>query len=447
MHAPVSQKSPDGARKLAGSAGDSALRGALAKMAASVAARQTAERERAEVSAQEQAERARREAAAARRFVRVPNALLGKVFDGGRASAYAAHLLAIKVLHGSGRPWALNETHVACTYGIGRRGFRLGIARLRDKAVGAITADAPEPAGAIRRGQPGPREGTRGWGRWAASAMTEILQAGACRWVPLPSGLLGDDSFVVAMILAVLLSPKPVRPADAAARFGVTSPATIRRLAQAAVRSGAVAETRGPRNAIMLGRPPLGCQAAETHPAPAAVAGATSVSGRPAADLARNVPAKNVPRTIEGRRHDRRPRLTPPAPHAAGAARGEREGVKDRDEDRDTVIELLRQEGQPAAVVDLLAWLLAEGLRWWTCGPERIATARRLCAELRAAPARAVASVRYELRSGRTPILPPAPAIVGAVRKAAAELEERSDDAVAIGAVRRPTFRPPGAYH
>jgi hypothetical protein len=62
--------------------------------------RQAAERERDEA----EAEKARREAARARQFVKVPNALLGRILDGGRASAYAAHLLAIKASKGSGSP-------------------------------------------------------------------------------------------------------------------------------------------------------------------------------------------------------------------------------------------------------------------------------------------------------------------------------------------------------
>jgi hypothetical protein len=391
------------------------LTAALAQMGASVAAREAAERARAEAQAAAAAEAARREAAAARRFVPVPNVLLGPVLDGGRASAYGAHLLAIKARHGAG--FALQETHVACTYGIGRRGFRQGIARLRD--AGAITTAEPSsPDGPSRRpqrwrGRPGHRARP-----WAAEAMTAILQPGARGWVALPERLLAEDSFTVALVLTVLLSPAPVRPAVAARRFGVTSRTTVGELVRAAVATGAVVQTRGAHGAILLGRPVTPAAPAPDRQQPV--------------QLSRIVPSRIVPpyRKTATCKSDGRD-LPPQPPMPRCARRGGSEG------EEDYLIEALRQQGKPAHVVDLLAWFAAEGLGWW---PDRLAVAQRLCTDLAGASPRAVASVRHELLAGQTHRMPPPPVILAAVRRAEAYLGEQRQDRgwIALAAARIP---------
>jgi hypothetical protein len=232
--------------------------------------------------------------------------------------------------------------------------------------------------------------------------MTAILQPGECGWVPFPVRLLGEDSFVVALVLAVLLSPKPIPQAEAAARFGVSSPATIRRLVKCAAELGAIIVTTGARGAVLLCRP-------------AAVAPARPVSDRAARDPVKNVPAKNVTPYLRREQGTSDGRLSPPQPPATRCARrgGSREG------ERDLVLEGLRAEGQPPHVVEgLFGWFRGEGLVWWThlrlpgssrqeTAARQLASARELCRDLARMAPRAIAAARGELRAGRTCVMPP----------------------------------------
>jgi hypothetical protein len=337
-------------------------------------------------------------------FVRVPNVLLGKLLDGGRASAYAAHLLAIKARHGAG--FALQETRVGCTYGTGRRGFRQGIARLRD--VGAITTaergspDTPSRRPQRWRGRPGrPRR------PWAAEAMMQILQPGERGWVALPERLLAEDAFVVGMVLTVLLSPRAIRAAEAAARIGVTSRTTIARLVKAAVATKAVVRTEGPRGAILLERPTT-------------VAQATRLSDGARADVSKNVPSRIVPPYREMEDGTKKGRLSPPQPPTPRCAR---RGGSGREGDGLKIIEALRAEGQPAHVIDdLFGWWLAEGLIWWTWSYSPLGTARALCADLAHTEPRVIAAARGRLRAERRRTMPPVPDILEAVKTIEAQL-------------------------
>ena len=133
-----------------------------------------------------------------------------------------------------GPTFGLNETQVERSieeggYGIGRRGFRDGVALLRR-------------VGVLRRTQKGRRY-----------ARDQLVDGGAS-YVQIDEQLIRNPSKVVAFILAINLSPIPIRPADVAGRFGITSPEPIRRLTREAIALGAVAHQVCPRGEIKVAR-------------------------------------------------------------------------------------------------------------------------------------------------------------------------------------------------
>lgn len=162
--------------------------------------------------------------------ISVPNIALGMVLDNGRASAYAAHLLAISAAHGTG--FSLNKWHVRDTYGMGLRGFAAGIKLLTDSRV-------------LDRQQAGPKQ----------FAQDISLVSTAPPFVRFPRALLGENSTLVAFILAALMSPTP-RPAGVIGkRVGVRSRTSVGALVVAARRLGVVDVSIGQHNAILVGRP------------------------------------------------------------------------------------------------------------------------------------------------------------------------------------------------
>lgn len=161
-------------------------------------------------------------------LTRVPTAMLGKVFDHGKESAYAAHLLAIKCSKGPG--FTLNERHCAREYGISRKSFQAGIRIMRN-------------AGVLMRQQPSHRD----------FAVEKIAEHGSS-YVLVSSELLKSPSKVVAFVLAVSLSPEPIRPGDAAKRIGLTSRATIHGLADKAISHGCASNSASPPTPILLAR-------------------------------------------------------------------------------------------------------------------------------------------------------------------------------------------------
>lgn len=142
------------------------------------------------------------------KMVRVPCNLLGMVLDQGRGSIYAAHLLAIKCSKGPG--FVLNEQHVAGVYGIGRKTFQAGIRILKRCEV-------------MARKQTG------------RAFAVENLAEPSRNFVSVSETLLQAKSAEIAFVLAVNLSPVPVRPADAAKRIGIKDRGTVRRMVGVAI--------------------------------------------------------------------------------------------------------------------------------------------------------------------------------------------------------------------
>ena len=159
--------------------------------------------------------------------MRVPCNLLGMILDHGRASAYAAHLLAIKASKGPG--FVLYEDFVRENYRVGRRGFQAGV-RLQRKA------------GVLERWQPDRRR------------PKERLAPAGQNYVGLNEDLLAGSSDLVAFVLAANLTPGPSRPAAIAKRIGITAAGTVRKLAKAAIASGNVAAATAARGTKLLAR-------------------------------------------------------------------------------------------------------------------------------------------------------------------------------------------------
>ena len=158
---------------------------------------------------------------------RMPCNLLGKILDQGRASAHAAHLLAIKCSKGPG--FTLNETHVRKEHRIGERAFRAGIAVLKRSGV-------------MERWQTG---------AWFAE---EELADPSRNFVLFDQQLLKADTNVVAFALVANLSPDPMRPAEVAARFGVKSRMTIRKLVKASIADDFISTDSDEKGAILVAR-------------------------------------------------------------------------------------------------------------------------------------------------------------------------------------------------
>ena len=169
--------------------------------------------------------------------VQLPNHLLGRLLDQGRASAYAVHLLAIKMTKGPG--FVLNNKHLEKNYGISDHGFRKrGLPVLKRSGV-------------LDRQQSGGRE-------FATETLAETARGD--RYVAISDALLTQDSDLVALILAIKLAPHAASPLHFAGRIGIKSPKTVKRLLAAMdelKRSGVdlgIQTREGPRNKIEIGR-------------------------------------------------------------------------------------------------------------------------------------------------------------------------------------------------
>jgi hypothetical protein len=161
-------------------------------------------------------------------LIRIPTNLLGKVLDQGKASAYAAHLLAIKCSKGPG--FVLNEKHVAREYGISKRPFLAGLRTLDKTKV-------------LARSQPNHR-----------AYAVETIAPASDRYVLIGESFLGQPSSVVAFILAANLSPDVFRPDDIAKRIGVKSRMTIRKLTKLAKELNAIASDTAEKGKVLLAR-------------------------------------------------------------------------------------------------------------------------------------------------------------------------------------------------
>lgn len=155
------------------------------------------------------------------RLVRVPNNLLGKLLDHGRAGAYALHLIAFKLLHGAG--WAISEGQVAKPpnqggIGMGERKLRKGLALAKAQGVLDRRIGGRRPNG-------------------RAAFARERLAAGSGRYIELPETLIrSSDSKLLAFVAAILLAPFPQDARDIAERIGLSrrSPNAIKRLVKTA---------------------------------------------------------------------------------------------------------------------------------------------------------------------------------------------------------------------
>ena len=144
----------------------------------------------------------------------------GRVVQHGHASATAVKLLAIKSWHEyqTGTTHTLNKDHVKIHYGIGWRRFREGIWVLTRAGV------------LLERVQKNHR-----------TFATEVLAPASKHYVEVDAELLECKPVLLAFIVVVNLSPRPMLPAKAASRFGITSATTIRDLRDKATELGAVA--------------------------------------------------------------------------------------------------------------------------------------------------------------------------------------------------------------
>lgn len=170
------------------------------------------------------------EAAGGQASVRVPNKLIGALLDKGKDSAYGLHLLAIKASKPCG--WTLN--HIYCKkHGISSRGFKAGLKLLRSE-IG------------LERSQPAGRKGYA-----VESDPIGLVQS---NYTSIPQHLLALDSKVLALGIAGLSGPKPVKAALLAKRLGIRSPKTASHLAKAAKKAGIVEIYQGVRGEMWVGR-------------------------------------------------------------------------------------------------------------------------------------------------------------------------------------------------
>ncbi len=165
----------------------------------------------------------------ARSPLRIPVNLLGKILDHGKVSAHAAHLLAIKCSKGPG--FVLNEHFCRRKHGIGRKAFRAGIRLLKHRKV-------------LDREQPDHHD----------YAVEKLIEP-SIRFIAADEHLLDKpDANLIAFVLAINLSPAPIRPEQAARRIGVKSRPTIRKLTKAAIAGGWVEHATGAHGQKWLAR-------------------------------------------------------------------------------------------------------------------------------------------------------------------------------------------------
>lgn len=157
------------------------------------------------------------------RFLRVPTSFLGRLLDHANASPYA-------IKASKGPTFCLNEKYVAKKYGISRRGFQAGIRLM--KACGVLER----------------------WQSGRAFATERFLPASNANFVLLDERLLGERSALVAFVLTVNLHPVPLRPADAAKRFGISARGTVRKLLRKSIELGAITSASDRRGSTLVAR-------------------------------------------------------------------------------------------------------------------------------------------------------------------------------------------------
>lgn len=164
---------------------------------------------------------------------RVPTGAIGRVLGSanGHDAVSAVYLLAVRCQSGPYR-YGLNLATVRRTApDFGRRRFDEALVLLRH-------------AGVMERHQPHPR----------GFAVDRIVGHGGA-YVRVMASWLTAEPAAVALALVALMSPRPMRPADAAARLGITAPSTVRRITAAALACGAIESGTGPRAERLIGRP------------------------------------------------------------------------------------------------------------------------------------------------------------------------------------------------
>ncbi len=149
-------------------------------------------------------------------FVKIPNAYIGMLADGGRSSIYALYLLVLKLAGPSGH--VLNVHYVQKRYGIGWRSFAAGIRLMKARGV-------------LDRRQNGCQYATE-----------ELLPVSLPGFVPLPRSILRSAKPLdVAFVLVVLAAPGWQPPIAVAKRMGIKSRTTVRRLVTRLADAGFIA--------------------------------------------------------------------------------------------------------------------------------------------------------------------------------------------------------------
>lgn len=161
---------------------------------------------------------------------RVPNNYIGKLLDQGQPSAAALKLLAVK--YALGGPGFVVSERLAKAHGMGWREYRSGLNLLVVRGI-------------IHRRQ----EGRRSFPK------ERLVTAASRNYTKIEVALLALPANVVAFILAANLAPKPARPAELCGRLGISSEATIRKITEAAIVSGAVAVWRPRKGPRLVARP------------------------------------------------------------------------------------------------------------------------------------------------------------------------------------------------
>jgi hypothetical protein len=170
------------------------------------------------------------ETRADKRLSRVPNNYIGKLLDQGKSSPAALKLLAIKYALG-GAGFVVSQRRAA-KYGMSRREYRAGLKLLKEGNI-------------LARWQEGQR----------SYASERLLTAASRNYTEIEAALLVLPAKIVAFILAANLSLKPTRPAELCRRIGITSDATIRKITEAAIASGAISVWKPTKGPHLVARP------------------------------------------------------------------------------------------------------------------------------------------------------------------------------------------------
>lgn len=151
-------------------------------------------------------------------FTRVPAPYIGKIADGQKAAAPALHLLAYKTSKGGS--FVLNIIDVVWRQKLmGKHLFENGLKHLKAKGV-------------LVRHQPNHRD-------FASETLSPVQEGCYCVSIN-DAVILRSPSATVAFILAANVSPTPRTPAEIAAKIGIKSRDTTRKVLTECIKLGAV---------------------------------------------------------------------------------------------------------------------------------------------------------------------------------------------------------------